>query len=698
MRIYELAKRWNLDNKELVTKLKSLGYKIKNHMSSLDEDLVERVERKLFPQKSEPKSKETAKPSVPQQKKTSETKPPQPGASHVKEVKTSKVKVPAAEPQRTVLKGLEAEIDKKIFEVEFPITVTSLAQVIDIPVNTVIKNLMSIGVFANVNQLLSQEIVMKFADKTGLQIKKLPSKEDQELGAQQKPDDESKLVLRPPVVTMMGHVDHGKTSLLDAIRSSNVVDREAGKITQHIGAYGVDIPGKGHVTFVDTPGHEAFSAMRARGANVTDVVVLVVAADDGIMPQTIEAINHAKAAEVTIVVAVNKCDLPAANPTQVMSQLQSYDLAPEEWGGKTIVVNVSAKTGEGIEKLLEMLLLESEILELKANPDKRAVGTVLEGQISKGRGIVTDVIVQEGTLKTGDFIVCGLYYGKVRAMHNDRGKTVKTAGPSYAVEILGLNGVPNAGDKFFAVADEKIAREISEKRQLERREQDLLGQAGKHTTLDSLHTKMESGEANELKLIIKGDVQGSIEALKTSLEKLSNDKIRLRVIHGAVGGINESDAMLATASDAVIIGFHVKADLRAQELIEREQIDVRFYSIIYEAVEDVKKAMEGLLAPTFKEVIVGNAEVRDIFKISRIGTIPGSHVLKGKIQRNTKVRLIRDNIVIFDGRLSSLKRFKDDAKEVAEGYDCGLSFERFNDVKVNDRVEAYRIEETAQTL
>jgi len=511
-------------------------------------------------------------------------------------------------------------------------------------------------------------------------------------------EDLAKLKPRPPVVTMMGHVDHGKTSLLDAIRKTNVADKEAGQITQHIGAYGVEIPGKGYVTFLDTPGHKAFTAMRARGANVTDVVVLVVAADDGVMPQTIEAIDHAKAAGCPIVVAMNKSDLPTADPQRVMGGLQKLGLMPEEWGGKTICVKVSAKTGTGIEELLEMLLLEAEVLELKANPDRRAQGTVVEARLSKGQGSVAAVLVQNGTLRVGDLVVVGQFYGKVRALRNDRGKSVKEAGPSYAVEVLGLSGTPEAGEVFTVVSDEKVARKIAEKRSLELRERAIKGFHSKHLSLEDLYSQMKEGRVKELKLIIKADVQGSAEALTQSLEQISSDMIKIRVIHGGVGGINESDIMLAAASDAIVIGFHVKSDERAQVLMEQEGVDVRYYDIIYEALEDVRKAMEGLLEPTMKEVIEGRTEVRQVFQSSKVGAIGGAIVRKGKLARNHSIRVIRDNIVVFQGKLSSLKRFKDDVREVQEGYDCGVVVEGFGQLREGDILESYRVEKVATKL
>jgi translation initiation factor IF-2 len=630
-------------------------------------------------------------------------KKPEPKPVEHKVPETPKIKVaPVAEaPKVAVPEPPKAVVPppppvKPVVEVRFPITVGDLSVKMNRRIPELIKALMGIGIFANVNQLLNEEIVFAVGGVLGIEIKKMAdeAKEIMESGGA---EDSAKLKPRPPVVTMMGHVDHGKTSLLDAIRSTNVAAKEKGFITQHIGAYGVDIPGKGHVTFLDTPGHEAFTAMRARGANVTDVVVLVVAADDGVMPQTVEALDHAREAGCPIVVAMNKIDLANANPAKVMGELQKIGLVPEEWGGKTIVVKVSAKTGKGIEDLLSMLLLEAEVLELKANPDRLAVGIVIESHISKGSGPVASVIVQKGTLRVGDIVVAGQYTGRIRAMKNDLAKTVREAGPAYAVELSGLNGVPEAGETVYAVADEKIAKKVTEQKILELRERQMRG-APKHMSLESLYSKLSEGNFKELKIILKADVQGSIEALTQSLDKISSEKCRLQVIHGIVGGINESDVMLAAASDAIIIGFHVKADPKAEILAEKEGVDIHFYSIIYEAVEKIRKAMEGILEPDLKEVVEGKTKVRQIFKSSRVGNIGGAMVIKGRVTRQHRVRLVRDNVVIFDGKLSSLKRFKDDVKEVAEGYECGVALEGFNDLREGDLLESYRIEKTAAKL
>lgn len=703
MRVHELAKKLGIPSKELVAQIKEEGGEVKNHMSVVDEEMVElflqaaaadsRAEKGEKKSASKSKAKSEAKKTKPANQKAEAHEAP--SSESVKEAPEPKQKTEAPKP-KVAEPTLAPEVTSNVIQVRFPITVGDLAEKFGMPVHGLIKELMGIGVFANVNQLLNDEIVLAVAEKLEKEVEPLPD-EVTEILSDESSDDDEHLVLRPPVVTMMGHVDHGKTSLLDAIRKTNVAAREKGAITQHIGAYGVDIEGKGHVTFIDTPGHEAFTAMRARGANVTDVVVLVVAADDGIMPQTIEAIAHAREAGCPIVVAINKCDLPSANPDKVMGELQKHDLMPEAWGGSTITVNVSAKTGEGIDKLLEMLLLEAEVLELKANPDRMAQGIVIEGHLSKGSGAVATIIVQRGTLRVGDMVVCGSHMGRVKALRNDHGKNVKEAGPSYAVELLGLGGVAEAGENFVAVEDEKTARRITEKKVLEARELHLKG-ASKHLSLEDLYERISEGNFKELKLIIKADVQGSMEALADSLEKLSTDQCGVRVIHKGTGGINESDAVLASASDAVILGFHVKADNKAQSYCEREKVDMRFYGIIYEAVEDVRKAMEGLLEPIEQEVIEAKVEVRKLFKSKKAGTIAGCMVLKGKISRNNQARLIRDNVVLHEGKLAALRRFQDDVKDVQQGYECGISFAKYNDIREGDLIESFRIEKIAAKL
>ncbi len=695
MRVHELAKKMGLSSKDLIEELKKLKVEAKSHMSVVEDETAELVEAKL----TKSKKPGTAKPAVPAPKPTpaalspapkAAPMPPAPAPTHTAETVPEKRQEAVEAPPQPVATKQTA------IRVSMPITVGSLAAAFNLRPSEMIKNLIEMGIFANVNQLLSDAIIFRVAAKLGIAVEKI--EEDETLTRMVTDEDPKNLVLRSPVVTMMGHVDHGKTSLLDAIRKTHVADKEAGRITQHIGAYSVDIPGKGHVCFLDTPGHEAFTAMRARGANVTDVVVIVVAADDGVMPQTIEAIDHARAAGVPLVVAINKVDLPNANAMRVKKELQKLDLTPEEWGGKTICVEVSAKTQKGIPELLEMLLLESEILELKANPNRNAEGTVLESKLTKSHGNVATVLVQNGTLRVGDVMVCGPFYGKVRAMHNDRGKSVKEAGPSYAVEILGISGAPDAGEIFSVVEDEKKVRKIVEKRQLVLREKAMQGGMKKRITLEGLFSQLKEGALKELKLILKADVQGSIEALSDLLQKLSSEKIQLRIIHAGVGGINESDVVLAAASDAVVIGFHVLADGKAEIMAEKEGVDLRYYNIIYEVVEEVKKAMEGMLEPTQKEVVQGRAEIRQVFKSSKAGNIGGAMVTQGRVSRTYRVRLIRNKIVVFDGRLASLRRFKDDVKEVQEGFECGVALEGHNDIQPRDIVEAYKIEKIAAKL
>ncbi|MBN1688086.1 MAG: translation initiation factor IF-2 [Candidatus Omnitrophica bacterium] len=704
MRVHELAKELGITSKELIAQIKKMGGDVKNHMSLVDDAMVDGLTKpeakKIIPEAKKEEKQEKGKiKKAPLKKEKAKAEPARPASPKEAPQAMEKESEEGEEPLQAGLQKEEKKQDeeKNVIPIPIPVTVGNLADLFKIKIPELIKSLMGIGIFANVNHLLNEEIVFKVAKQLGLSVKKAESVAEKIVSGLPEDEDPKKLKLRPPVVTMMGHVDHGKTSLLDAIRKTNVAAREKGAITQHIGAYGVDIPGKGHVTFVDTPGHEAFTAMRARGANVTDVVVLVVAADDGIMPQTIEAISHAREAGCPMVVAINKVDLPAANVQKVMMQLQKIDLVPEVWGGKTICVEVSAKTGKGIEMLLEMLLLESEILELKANPDRSAKGTVVESHISKGSGPVATVLVQTGTLHVGDIIVCGSYMGRIRALRNDLGKSVREAAPSYAVEVSGLNGVPEAGEELFQVNSEKVAREITRQRELEKREREMSG-AHKHLSLEDLYERISEGNFKELKMIIKADVQGSAEALTQSLEKLSTDKCRVRVIHSGMGGINESDVMLATASDAIVLGFHVKADPKAQSIAEKEGVDLRFYNIIYEVVEDVRKAMEGLLEPTYQEVIEGKAQIRKIFKSSKVGTIGGGIVVKGKVIRNNKARVIRDHIVVFDGKLSSLKRFKDDVRDVAQGYECGIAMDGFDDLRENDVIESYRLERMASKL
>ncbi len=583
---------------------------------------------------------------------------------------------------------------KRRIKVTEVISVGDLARRMGVKASEVIAKLMTLGVMATVNKALDVDTAALVADEFGYEVEQGMTEEQvieqfdqEESGGEELP--------RPPVVTVMGHVDHGKTSILDAIRQTDVVAGEAGGITQHIGAHYVR-SAQGDVVFLDTPGHEAFTAMRSRGAQVTDIVVLVVAADDGVMDQTKEAINHAKAAGVPIVVAVNKIDKPDADPQRVMRELAEYDLIPEEWGGQTIFVQTSAKQKTGIDDLLEQILLQAEILELKADPNRKAKGTVIEAQLHKGRGPIATILVQQGTLRVGDAFVVGLQHGKVRAMFNDRGQRIKEAGPSVPVEVQGLSGVPQAGDEFMVVKNEKMAKSISHERQLRAREAEL-AKASK-ISLDNLFDKLKEGEAKELRVLLRADVQGTLEAFSASLEKLSTDEVRIRVLHAGTGTITDSDVLLAAASDAVIIGFNVRPSAKVAELAKKENVEIRYYDVIYHALEDVKKAMTGLLEPTYEEKVLGSVEVRDTFQVPRVGTIAGCYVTDGVIQRNARVRVVRDGVVVYTGRVASLKRFKDDVREVAAGYECGVGIENFNDIKVGDVFEVFALEEVAAEL
>ena len=582
---------------------------------------------------------------------------------------------------------------KRIIRISESISVGELAKRMGIKANDLIKSLMKMGMMVTINHPLDFDTAVILSSEYGYEVENVAVDLDEIL--ESTPDLPETLQKRSPVVTIMGHVDHGKTSLLDAIREANVIAGEAGGITQHIGAYDVELNGR-KITFLDTPGHEAFTAMRARGAKVTDIVILVVAADDGVMPQTREAINHSKAAGVPIIVAVNKIDKPDSRPDQVKRELMEQGLVSSEWGGDTTMVEVSAKKRLNLEELLEMVLLQADMMELTANPDKQAKGTVVEARLDKGRGPVATVLVQEGTLKNGDYCVVGIHSGRVRAMQNDRGEKVLEAGPSMPVELVGLSGVPDAGDVFVAMKDEKQAKEIATLRQIKQREVEL----SKHTklSLEDLYKRIQSGEVKDLNVIVKGDVQGSVEAVGESLRKLSTDAVRLNVLHLAVGAITETDVNLAAASNAIIIGFNVRPEVKAQGLAEKEGVDIRLYSIIYDAVEDVRKAMEGLLEPTLKEKYLGRAEIREVFSVPKVGNVAGSYIQDGKMLRNAQVRLLRDNVVVYEGKLSSLRRIKDDVKEVASGYECGIGLENYNDLKIGDIIEAFEIEKIATKL
>ena len=590
------------------------------------------------------------------------------------------------------LKRIAAERAKKQIKITVPeeITVGELAALLKMTAAEVIKKLFALGMMATVNEVIDYDTAEIVATELGAKVEKEVVVTIEERIIDDTVDAEEDLQPRDPVVVVMGHVDHGKTSLLDAIRNTSVTSTEAGGITQHIGAYRVQTP-EGKITFLDTPGHAAFTSMRARGAMATDIAILVVAADDGIMPQTIEAINHAKAANVSIIVAINKMDKPGASPDRIMQQLTEHDLVPEEWGGDVICIPVSAKTHQGIDKVLESINLVAEMLELKANPNRAAKGIVIEAKLDKGRGPVATVLVQNGTLKTGDTIVAGTSVGRVRVMTNENGKVLDSAGPSVPVEIMGLAEVPQAGDTFDAVSDERLARELVEQRKREAKEEEF--KQYQKVTLDNLFSSISQGEMKELNIIVKADVQGSVEAVKQNVEKLSNDEVKVKVIHGSVGAINESDVMLANASNAIIVGFNVRPDPVAAEIAERDGVDMRMYRVIYDCIEELEAAIKGMLAPKFREVVLGRAEVRNVFKLSSAGMIAGSYVLDGKITRNSQIRVVRDGIVIFEDAIASLKRFKEDAKEVASGYECGVGLEKFNDIKEGDILEAFIMEE-----
>lgn len=582
---------------------------------------------------------------------------------------------------------------KRVVKITEVISAGELAKRLGVKSSEIIRKLMELGVMATINQMIDIDTATLIAADYDYTVENVAF--DELTVLEEAPDTEESLLPRPPVVTVMGHVDHGKTSLLDAIREARVVDGEAGGITQHIGAYSVALE-KGSISFIDTPGHEAFTTMRSRGAGITDIVILVVAADDGVMPQTIESINHARAAGVPIAVAINKIDKPNARPDEVKRQLSEHGVIAEDWGGDTIFVEVSAKKRTNIDTLLEMVLLQAEMMEIKANPNKPGKGIVIESRLDRGKGPLATVLVKEGTLKRGDFVVAGLYSGRVRALIDDQGKPVESAGPSKPVEILGLSGVPAAGDDFNVVKSEKMAKELSDYRQQQFREREISKTS--KISLEDLFDQIEDGEVEKLNIIIKADVHGSAEAVAEALKKISTEKVKVDVIHMAVGGIKEADVMLASASNAIIIGFNVRPDIKAQNLAEEEHVDIRMYSIIYDLIDDVKKAMVGLLQPEIKEVYLGRAEVKEVFAVSKVGIIAGSRVVDGKVNRNAGVRLLRDNVVIYEGKISSLKRFKDDVKEVLTGYECGIGIEKYNDVKIGDVIEAFTTEEVTATL
>ncbi|MGP4072206.1 translation initiation factor IF-2 [Piscibacillus sp. B03] len=713
MRVYEYAKQHNLSSKEVINHLKELEIEVSNHMSTINENAKRQLDNKL-----NPKSKEEQKPSNTKEQSTKPNKKPNNNSNNNNQNQSSNKKnnkhknnqnqhkknqkgkqnnkqnqnhkhqqnqnkqnpAPKATPEKITYQG--------------SLTVGELAEKLHKDSSEIIKKLMMIGVMATKNQNLDPESIELICDDFGVEVEEEIVVEETDLLNYIEEDQPEQLEERPAVVTIMGHVDHGKTTLLDSIRHTKVTEGEAGGITQHIGAYQIETDGK-EITFLDTPGHAAFTSMRSRGAQVTDIAILVVAADDGVMPQTIEAINHAKAAEVPIIVAVNKMDKEGADPNRVMQELMEYELVPEDWGGETIFVPLSAIQGEGIDDLLEMIKLVAEVEELKANADRLADGTVIEAELDKGRGPVATFLVQNGTLNIGDPLVVGNTYGKIRAMTNDLGKRVKSAGPSTPVEVIGLQDVPQAGDRFVVFNDEKKAKHIAELRKQKQIESQR-EESGK-VSLDDLFEQIKEGDVKEINVIVKADVQGTVEALASSLQKIEVEGVNIKIIHTGVGAITESDIILASASNAVVIGFNVRPDANAKRTAEQEKIDIRLHRIIYKVIEEIEAAMKGMLDPEFEEKVIGQAEVRETFKVSKVGTIAGSYVIDGKITRNSGIRVIRDGVVSFEGEIDSLKRYKDDVKEVQQGYECGITVVNYNDLKVGDIIEAYVMKEIERT-
>ena len=746
VRVHELAKELDSNSKEIIGLMSGFGFPTRNHMSSLEQEeldvLFERLtqsydgkvvipafaKEKVEAKKPDKKKKEKAEPSETTETQEFTSKIDEPIGRKVRHVDTRQTVVDLNKIDDEVIEELipenvsddgvkkqklkkgkdklrdnnqvknKAKVNKVEKVKKGPITVKipdeigvgELADRLQVPATEVIKKLMLLGIMASISQSVDYETASLIAEDFGAIVEKEIILTREDILFNDFEDTEEQLEPRSPVVVVMGHVDHGKTSLLDAIRSTNVIDTEAGGITQHIGAYRVRINDR-KITFLDTPGHEAFTAMRARGAQVTDIAIIVVAADDGIMPQTIEAINHAKAANVGIVVAINKIDKEGANPDRIKQELTEHGLVPEDWGGDTICVEISAKHRQNIEELLEMVILVADMRELKANPNRKAKGTVIEAQLDKGRGPVASILVQNGTLKAGDTVVVGTSFGHIRAMFDDKGKAVKKAGPSVPVEILGLDSVPEGGEVFYAVDDERMAKQVIEARKQKIKEERLT--SSNVVTLDDFFNKVQEGQIKDLNIIIKADVQGSVEAVKQSLEKLSNDEVRVNVIHSGVGAVRESDVMLAYTSSAIIVGFNVRPDAGAVASAESQGVDIRLYRVIYTAIEEIEAAMKGMLDPTYKEEVTGHAEIRQTFKVSGVGTIAGCYVTDGTITRNTKVRIVRDGIVVHEGELASLKRFKDDVKEVNSGYECGLSIDKFNDIKEGDVVEGFKMVE-----
>ncbi|MEE2708573.1 MAG: translation initiation factor IF-2 [Gemmatimonadota bacterium] len=759
-RIYELAREYNVSSDALVAMLRDLKYDVKSHMSVMDDKMILDVNLKIEDERlkaredqdrkrkmsektsqvaKEPKTTGTAsaqdkkfkrkrggeqkQSEAPQQAQPQNQPDSKPKVSDKAQSQGDKGKRRRSKKKRKVDKReVEASVRRTLAEIdsgkskrrrrrdgkddesgeieetnvirvpEF-ISAGELAEQMNIGPNEIVSKCLELGLMVTINQRLDMTTIMTVADEYGFEVQEQEEFGTELIEAEEEEIDESELEMRPPVVTIMGHVDHGKTSLLDYIRTSNVIAGEAGGITQHIGAYEVEL-GQGMITFLDTPGHEAFSAMRARGAQVTDIIVLVVAADDAVMPQTVEAIDHAKAAEVPVIVAMNKMDLPGANPNRIKEQLSSHGLLTEDWGGDIISCEVSAINGDGVDHLLEMILLQAELLDLKASPIRRASGVVVEAEIHKGRGTLATVLIQQGTLKKGEPFISGHFNGRVRAMLDERGHKRQDAGPSTPVQIMGFNGMPQVGDAFAAVESEQVAREISNKRHQLKREQDF--RPVKPVTLEDIFHQIQEGQIQELPLIIKGDVGGSVEALSDSLLKLANDEVKIRIIHASVGAINESDVLLAAASNAIIIGFHVRPDGRVRDLALREQVDIRLYDIIYRVIQDVTAALEGLLTPEIHETVVGVAEVREVFKIPRAGAVAGSYVQSGTITRNASVRLIRDGVVVYESTVGTLRRFKEDVREVQNGYECGITVEGYQDIKIQDLIEVYETQEIAR--
>ena len=693
IRVYEYAKEVNKTSKEIVTKLQELNIPVKNHMSVISADTISKLDGVYKPEaKKENNPAPAKKPNNQQSNKQKNNQPNNQRNNQHKSKQKNRMdhsKKPKQETKQEEKKAAVPSIPEKI-TYSGSLTVGELAEKLKIETNEIIKKLMFLGVMATKNETLEDDTIELICSDYNVEVEIEVEVDEADLSIYIEEDNSEKLEERPPVVTIMGHVDHGKTTLLDSIRQSKVTDVEAGGITQHIGAYQVETNDK-KITFLDTPGHAAFTSMRSRGAQITDIAILVVAADDGVMPQTVEAINHAKAAEVPIIVAVNKIDKEAANPDRVMQELTEYELIPEDWGGDTIFVPLSALKGEGIDDLLEMILLVAEVEELKANPDRRANGTVIDAQLDKGRGSVTSLLVQNGTLKIGDPIVVGNTFGRVRAMVNDTGQRINSAGPCTPVEITGLNEVPLAGDQFVVFSDEKKARQIGEMR--EQREIEVKRGDKSRVSLDDLFDQIKQGEIKDINVIIKADVQGSVEALAASLKKIDVEGVKINIIHTGVGAIKESDIILASASNAIVIGYNVRPDANAKKVAESEKVDIRLHRIIYKAIEEMEAAMKGMLDPEYEEKVIGQVEVREIFKVSKIGTIAGSYVTDGKITRDSGIRLIRDGVVIYEGELDTLRRFKDDVKEVAQNYECGITIKNYNDIKEGDVIEAFIMEE-----